>query len=39
MEEIKDRFGEKATAAASEIKEMLKQHGDKKIGEITLAQV
>ena len=42
MEEIKDLFGEKATAAAAlEIKEMLsKQHGDKKIGDvITLAQV
>ncbi|MEN9319512.1 MAG: hypothetical protein RLZZ309_499, partial [Bacteroidota bacterium] len=32
MEEIKDRFGEKATVAANEIKEMLKVHGEKKIG-------
>jgi len=39
MEEIKDRFGEKASVAATEIKEMLKIHGEKKIGEITLAQV
>ena len=39
MEDIKDRFEKKATAAGIEIKELLKQHGDKKIGEITLAQV
>ena len=35
MEDIKDRFEKKATAAGIEIKELLKQHGDKKIGEIT----
>ena len=39
MEDIKVRFEQKATAAGIEIKELLKQHGDKKIGEITLAQV
>lgn len=29
MEDIKDRFEKKATAAGIEIKELLKQHGDK----------
>lgn len=36
---IKDRFVEKAEAASIEIKELLKQHGTKKIGEVTLSQV
>lgn len=36
---IKDRFKEKADAANAEIKELLKEHGSKKIGEVTLAQV
>ncbi|HRI22713.1 MAG TPA: citrate (Si)-synthase, partial [Panacibacter sp.] len=36
---IKDRFKAKADAAAGEIKELLKEHGGKKIGEVTLAQV
>ena len=39
MEEIKDRFSAKAAAASLEIKELIKEHGDKKIGEVTLAQV
>ena len=38
MEEIKDRFSVKADAAILEIKELIKEHGDKKIGEVTLAQ-
>ena len=38
MEEIKDRFNAKAIAANLEIKELIKTHGDKKIGEVTLAQ-
>ena len=38
MEAIKDLFSVKATAAAAEIKELIKQHGEKKIGEVTLAQ-
>jgi citrate synthase len=38
MEAIKDLFSVKATAAAAEIKEIIKTHGDKKIGEVTLAQ-
>src|SRR5215216_3131267 len=36
---IKDRFKEKADAVAAEIKEILKEHGNKKIGEVQLAQV
>lgn len=36
---IKERFKEKADATAAEIKELLKEHGDKTIGEVTLSQV
>src|SRR6476661_3972474 len=36
---IKDRFKEKADTVASEIKDILKEHGSKKIGEVQLAQV
>src|SRR5688572_30824806 len=36
---IKDRFKIKADAAAVEIKELLKQHGEKVIGEVVLAQI
>ena len=36
---IKDRFKTKADAANAEIKDLLKEHGSKKIGEVTLAQV
>ena len=36
---IKDKFKEKADATAAEIKDLLKLHGDKKIGEVTLSQV
>ncbi|TAG12071.1 MAG: citrate (Si)-synthase, partial [Sphingobacteriia bacterium] len=36
---IKDRFKAKTDASNIEIKEMLKQHGNKKIGEVTLSQV
>src|SRR4051812_14098660 len=36
---IKDRFKAKAEAANIEIKELLKEHGSKKIGEVTLSQV
>ena len=35
MEAIKDLFSVKATAAAAEIKELIKQHGEKKIGDTT----
>ena len=36
---VKDRFRDKAEAVAAEIKDLLKNHGDKKIGEVTLSQV
>jgi citrate synthase len=36
---IKDKFKAKADVAAAEIKEMLKEHGNKKIGEVTLSQI
>src|SRR5215210_2208309 len=36
---IKERFKEKADAANAEIKAILKEHGNKKIGEVTLSQV
>src|SRR3954466_5996770 len=36
---IKDRFKEKADAVGGEIKDILKEHGTKKIGEVQLAQV
>jgi citrate synthase len=36
---IKDSFKKKADTVAAEIKDLLKQHGDKKIGEVTLSQV
>lgn len=39
MGAYKEKFKEKADKAAAEIKEMLKEHGAKKIGEVTLAQV
>ena len=36
---IKDRFKEKGDAVAAEIKELLKEHGTKKIGEVQLSQI
>lgn len=36
---IKERFKQKADSVSAEIKQLLKDHGDKKIGEVTLAQV
>lgn len=36
---LKDRFKAKSDAAAAEIKDLLKEHGNKKIGEVTLSQV
>jgi citrate synthase len=36
---IKDTFKTKADAANIEIKELLKNHGNRKIGEVTLAQI
>ncbi len=36
---IKDKFKEKADIASKEIKDILKEHGNKKIGEVTLSQI
>ncbi|HEX6916324.1 MAG TPA: citrate (Si)-synthase, eukaryotic [Chitinophagaceae bacterium] len=36
---VKDMFKAKAEAANNEIKSLLKEHGNKKIGEVTLAQI
>ncbi|MFP5041587.1 citrate (Si)-synthase, eukaryotic, partial [Parasediminibacterium sp. JCM 36343] len=38
MELLKERFKAKADAESTVIKELLKEHGNKKIGEVTLAQ-
>jgi citrate synthase len=35
----KERFKTKADKVAAEIKELLKEHGNKKIGEVTLSQI
>ncbi len=39
MEEIKVRFKTKADLVSAEIKQMLKEHGNKVIGEVTLSQI
>src|SRR5215475_10153351 len=39
MATTKERFKIKADGVAAEIKTMLKEHGNKKIGEVTLSQV
>jgi citrate synthase len=36
---LKDRFAAKATVAGAEIKQILKDHGQQKIGEVTLSQI
>ncbi|MET3881412.1 citrate/2-methylcitrate synthase [Niastella sp. OAS944] len=36
---LKDRFKIKAEASAADVKELLKQHGSKKIGEVQLSQI
>jgi citrate synthase len=36
---LKDRFKIKAEASAAEVKDLLKQHGSKKIGEVQLSQI
>jgi citrate synthase len=35
---VKERFKTKADASSVEIKDLIKEHGNKKIGEVTLAQ-
>ena len=39
MDQLKERFKEKASALKSEIKALLKEHGTKTVGEVNLAQV
>jgi citrate synthase len=39
MEAIKQKFKAKSEIVAAEIKELLKEHGNKKIGEVTLSQI
>lgn len=39
MEIMKERFKEKGEGLATEIKELLKEHGNKKIGEVHLSQI
>jgi len=39
MGELKDKFKEKSDSVGAEIKSLLKEHGGKKIGEVTLSQV
>ena len=39
MASIKERFKSKADGLAAEIKELLKEHGAKTIGEVTLSQI
>ncbi|MGF2411331.1 MAG: citrate (Si)-synthase, eukaryotic [Ferruginibacter sp.] len=39
MESIKDKFKAKSEIVAAEIKDLLKEHGNRKIGEVTLSQV
>ncbi len=36
---VKDRFKTKADAVSAEIKDLLKEHGNKKVGEVTLSQI
>src|SRR6186713_2079086 len=36
---LKDRFKEKADLSAAEIKHILKDHGNDKVGEVTLSQI
>ena len=36
---IKDKFKLKADEASAEIRDLLKQHGNKVIGEVTLSQI
>jgi len=39
MDKLKDKFQEKAVPLAAEVKALIKEHGDKKLGEYTLADV
>ncbi|MDI9336926.1 MAG: citrate (Si)-synthase [Alphaproteobacteria bacterium] len=39
LEQIKTLFGDVAEKAALEVKDIIKEHGSKKIGEVTIAQI
>src|ERR1700753_350975 len=39
MATTKERFKVKADKVSAEIKDLLKEHGNKKIGEVTLSQI
>jgi citrate synthase len=39
MDRLKEKFKEKSSLLSSEIKDIIKNHGDLKLGEITVAQV
>lgn len=39
MDPLKSKFSEKAVALSAEIKDIIKNHGDMKMGDITVAQV
>ena len=39
MDSLKEKFKERAMPMAAEVKSLIKEHGDKKIGEYTIAQV
>ena len=39
MEKLKNLFKAKADALSAEIKDLLKEHGSKKIGEVQLSQI
>ena len=39
MEKLKEKFASKALPAARQVKEFLKEHGDKVISEVTVSQV
>jgi citrate synthase len=39
MEVLKERFKAKSDAVATEIKDIIKEHGNRKIGEVNLSQI
>jgi citrate synthase len=39
MEVLKERFKAKADLVSAEIKDIIKEHGNRKIGEVTLSQI
>ena len=39
MDRLKEKFAQKAVPMAAEVKALIKEHGDKKLGEYTVAQV